>query len=200
VLESCRIPVSGPAPLPPTLVVPTTAMTFEQAVSSHYIDESPSWLPSDVQSMPRPHNMPGRTGFRQLQADYYNRYPQQRPFQGLGGGDLLCHVPRPSSGSAGVSGSTFEDPKPVLESCSIPESGPAQAGQDPMSPTSSSDISDDARPLYGCDSYLGSVTCSRVIQDASIWSEIVTAPFSVIRYLYSGPVLNRFFRGSCGVS
>jgi hypothetical protein len=45
--------------------------------------------------------------------------------------------------------STFEDPEAVLESCRISESGPAHAGPDPTSPTSSSDISDVARPLHG---------------------------------------------------
>ncbi len=59
---------------------PDIPSSFEQALSSHYIDESPPWHPSNVQSMPRPHNMTGSTGFRQLPADYSNRYPQTRPF------------------------------------------------------------------------------------------------------------------------
>ena len=44
-----------------------------------------------------------------------------------------------------------EDPEAVLESCRISESGPAQAGPDPTSPTS---VMCDARPLHGNDMYL----------------------------------------------
>ena len=83
----------------------------------------------------------------------------------------------------------YEDPdsEAVLESCRISESGPAQAGPDP---TPAEPTTCFARPLHhdGHDSYFAHVG----IRDVFMWSELVTIPFSVIRYLYRDPVLNTF--------
>jgi hypothetical protein len=59
---------------------PDVPSSFEQALTTHHDAESPLWLPSDVRPMSRLHNMPGRTGFRQLPSDYSNRYSPSRPF------------------------------------------------------------------------------------------------------------------------
>ena len=53
---------------------------------------------------------------------------------GSGGGDLLRHIPRPSSGSGGVSERIVIDPEAVLECFRISESGPALAGPVPTPP------------------------------------------------------------------
>ena len=58
---------------------PDVPCSFEQALTSHHISESPPWLASDAQPMPRPHNMPGRAGYRDYPPDYSNRYPRSRP-------------------------------------------------------------------------------------------------------------------------
>ena len=103
---------------------------------------------------------------------------------GLGGEATTSRFKTPSV-SGGLIGSLRKDPEAVLESCRISESGPALAGPDPTPPESTTCF---ARPLHGHDSYLAHVG----IRDVSMWSELVTIPFSVIRYLYRDPVLNTF--------
>ena len=108
-------------------------------------------------------------------------------FMGQGGEfKFLRQDSRPPSVSGGLSVSLREDPKAVLESCRISESGPAPAGPDPTPPESATCA---ARPSHGCDTYLAHVEIRDVVHVVRTRDH---PQFSVIRYLYRDPVLNTF--------